>query len=195
MAVTVIEEFDSVSIKNASVQFKKGGTQQPGTKFGCVGSIEGEPEVAEMKKLCGAVTLKKKTKTTQINITVSAHIPVQVARDYFGFETTGLKPGIWSYGTESKGTDFVFTADVVDEFEDIVKLIAFPNCANATGFKFAIANGEEELAMLELEFTALPDEKNKFYYEAFVSELEDATVATKWHTQFNTTLVEATVTP
>lgn len=190
--VKTIEEFDSVSIVNASIQFKKNGTQEPGTKFGCVGTVEGEPEIKEIKKICGGVTMKKKTKTTEIKITVSAHIPVQVARDYFGFDTSGLKTGVWAYGSESKGNDFVFTADVVDEFQDIVKLIAFANCSNSTGFKFSIANGEEELAMMELEFTALPDELNKFYYEAFVDELSDATIAQKWHTQFNSSLVKET---
>ncbi|WIG23686.1 phage tail protein [Bacillus anthracis] len=193
--VKVIEEFDSVSIVNASIQFKKKGVQEPGTPFGCVGTIEGEPEIKEIKKICGGATIKKKTKTTEIKITVAAHIPVKVARDYFGFDTTGLKPGIWAYGSESKGNDFVFTADVVDEFQDIVKLIAFPNCSNSTGFKFSIANGEEELAMMELEFTALPDDLKKFYYEAFVDELADATVAQKWHTQFNSTLVKGTPAP
>lgn len=193
--VKVIEEFDSVSIVNASIQFKKKGVQEPGTPFGCVGTIEGEPEIKEIKKICGGATIKKKTKTTEIKITVAAHIPVKVARDYFGFDTTGLKPGIWAYGSESKGNDFVFTADVVDEFQDIVKLIAFPNCSNSTGFKFSIANGEEELAMMELEFTALPDDLKKFYYEAFVDELSDATVAQKWHTQFNSTLVKGTPAP
>ncbi|MGN4823550.1 phage tail protein [Bacillus cereus group sp. MYBK12-2] len=190
--VKVIEEFDSVTIANASIQFKKKGVQEPGEKFGCVGTIEGEPENKETKKICGGVTLKKKSKTTELKITVSAHIPVKVARDYFGFDTTGLKKGVWAYGSDSKGYDFVFTADVVDEFEDLVKRIAFPNCSNSTGFKFAIANGEEELAMLELEFTALPDDLNHFYYEAFVDELEDATVAQKWHTQFNSALVQGT---
>ncbi|HDR4766765.1 phage tail protein [Bacillus cereus] len=190
--VKVIEEFDSVSIANASIQFKKKGIQEPGTKFGCVGTIEGEPEIKEIKKLCGGTTVKKKSKTTELKITVSAHIPVKVARDYFGFDTTGLKPGVWAYGSESKGYDFVFTADVVDEFEDLVKLIAFPNCSNSTGFKFSIANGEEELAMMELEFTALPDDLKNFFYEAFKDELADATVAQKWHTQFNSALVKAT---
>ncbi|HDR6247388.1 TPA: phage tail protein [Bacillus cereus] len=190
--VKVIEEFDSVSIANASIQFKKKGTQEPGTKFGCVGSIEGEPENKEMKKTCGGVTLKKKSKTTELKVTVSAHIPVKVARDYFGFNTTGLKPGVWAFGSDSKGYDFVFTADVVDEYQDVVKLIAFPNCSNSTGFKFAIASGEEELAMMELEFTALPDDLKNFYYEAFVDELADATVAQKWHTQFNSALVKGT---
>lgn len=47
---TVIQEFDAVSIKNASVQFFKDGQQQPGTKFGCVGQIEGETEIIEIVK-------------------------------------------------------------------------------------------------------------------------------------------------
>ncbi|ARJ24391.1 phage tail protein [Bacillus mycoides] len=190
--VKVIEEFNSMSIANASIQFKKKGTQEPGAKFGCVGTIEGEPEIKEMKKVCGGVTLKKKSKTTEIKVTVSAHIPVKVVRDYFGFDTAGLKPGVWAYGSESKGNDFVFTADVVDDFDDVVKLIAFPNCSNSSGFKFSIASGEEELAMMELEFSALPDDLKKFYYEAFVDELADATVAQKWHTQFNSTLIKGT---
>ncbi|HHY0836440.1 TPA: hypothetical protein ACVW80_002368 [Bacillus thuringiensis] len=118
--VKVIEEFDSMTIVNSSIQFKKKGKQEPGTKFGCVGTIEGEPEIKEMKKTCGGVTLKKKSKTTEIKVTVSAHVPVNVVRDYFGFDTTGLKPGIWAYGSESKGNDFVFTADVVDEFQEIL---------------------------------------------------------------------------
>ncbi|MGH0950859.1 phage tail protein [Bacillus mycoides] len=188
----VIEEFDSMSIVNASIQFKKKGTQEPGAKFGCVGTVEGEPEIRERKKTCGGVTLKKKAMTTELKVTVSAHIPVKVVRDIFGFDTAGLKPGIWAYGTESKGYNFAFTADVVDDFEDVVKLIAFPNCSSSSGFKFSIANGEEELAMMELEFSALPDELRKFYYEAFVDELADATVAQKWHTQFNAGLVKGT---
>ncbi|PNK27185.1 phage tail protein, partial [Bacillus thuringiensis] len=36
------------------------------------------------------------------------------------------------------------------------------------------------------------DELNKFYYEAFVDELSDATIAQKWHTQFNSALVKET---
>ncbi|SFA50926.1 hypothetical protein SAMN05192569_102816 [Parageobacillus thermantarcticus] len=192
---TVIQEFDAVSIKNASVQFFENGQQQPGKKFGCVGQIEGETEIIEIVKKCEGIEVKKKSKPVKMNLTVSAHIPVQVARDFFGLRNEDLKPGVWAYGTLSKGKSFVFTADVIDEFEDIVKLIAFPNCTNSSGFKIAIENGADEVAMLELEFTALADSLNNFYYEALVAELEDPTVAEQWHTQFTPELVKAVPTP
>jgi hypothetical protein len=192
---TVIEEFDAVSIKNASVQFFEGGTQQAGKKFGALGSIEGETEVIEIVKKAEGVEVKKKSKPVKMNLTVSAHIPVQVARDFFGLSNDDLKPGIWAYGSLAKGKRFVFTADVIDEFEDIVKLIAFSNCSNAAGFKIAIENGSDEVAMLELEFTALADSLNNFYYEALVSELADPSLADQWHTQFTPALVQAVPAP
>jgi hypothetical protein len=192
---TVIQEFDAVSIKNASVQFIDNGTQQPGKKFGCIGTIEGETEGIEIVKKCEGVEVKRKFKPNKMNLTVNAHIPVQVARDFFGLTNQDLKPGVWAYGELSKGKQFVLTADVIDEFEDVVKLIAFPNCSNNTGFKISIENGADEVAMLELEFTALKDSLGNLYYEAFVNELEDPTVAEQWHTQFTPELVKAVPTP
>ncbi|MFB7157339.1 hypothetical protein [Lysinibacillus sp. NPDC056232] len=103
MLKQVIEQFDAWNIKNASIQFMKENKQEPGTKFGCMGTIASEPETT--------VTLK-------LNVTVSAHVSVQVLRDYFGLSNEDLKPGIYSYGSNSLGKDFVFTADVVDGFED-----------------------------------------------------------------------------
>jgi hypothetical protein len=192
---TVIQEFDAVSIKNASVQFIDNGVKQAGEKFGALGSIEGETEVIEIVKKAEGVEVKRKSKPVKMTLTVSAHIPVKVARDFFGLSTTDLKPGIWAYGTASKGKQFVLTADVIDEFEDVKKLIAFPNCSDTSGFKIQVENGADEVAMLELEFTALVDELGNIYYEALVDELTDATVATSWHTNFTPTLVEAVPAP
>jgi hypothetical protein len=192
---TVIQEFDAVSIKNASVQFFEDGVQEAGKPFGLLGSIEGETEVIEIVKRAEGIEVKRKSKPVKMTMTVSGHVPVKVARDFFGLKTDGLKPGIWSYGTLSKGKQFVFTADVIDEFEDVVKLIAFPNCSDTAGFKISVENGADEVAMFELEFTALADGKNNFYYEALVDELVDATVATKWHTKFDSALVEPVPAP
>lgn len=191
----VIKEFDSVSITNASIQFFDKGEQQEGTKFGCVGQLESETELRQIVKLCEGVEVKKVSKPQKSDVTVAAHIPINVFRDFYGITNENLKPGVYSYGTQSKGKKFVLTADVVDEFEDVTKLIAFSNCSSTSGLKFTIENGSEEVALMELEFTALPDEHKQIYYESLIPELEDPTVAEQWHTKFNRELVEATAEP
>ncbi|MBO0586457.1 phage tail protein [Sporosarcina sp. E16_8] len=193
MAVTKVIEFDAVSIKNASIQVFENNVAGAGTSFGCVGSIEGETEVKELVKICEGVEAKKVVIPLKMNLSVSAHIPVDVARDIFGLSNEGLKAGVFAYGPESLGKRFIFTADVVDEFEDVVKLIAFPNSSNASGFQIKVENGQDEVALLEMEFTALVDPNNKFYYEAMVTEIEEADVAiaTSWHTAFTTELVKS----
>ncbi|WP_107838388.1 phage tail protein [Metasolibacillus meyeri] len=195
MPEQVIEQFDAWNIKNASIQFKKGGVQQTGTKFGCVGSLSVEPETTMLTKRCGRAVQKEKAVTTKLNVTVSAHIEVAVLRDIFGLSNAELKDGVYSYGANSIGSDFVFTADVVDDFEELTKLIAFPNASSATGMTLNIDTSQEELAMVELTFSAAADVKNQFYYEAITAELEDEEIAEQWHTQFNRALVEQVPTP
>jgi len=195
MPTQIITEFDSWSIANSSIQFIKNGTQQTGTKFGSVGTISFEPETTTLQKKEGRVVTKEKVVTTKLNVTVSAHIPVAVARDYFGLSNEGLKPGVYSYGEGSLGKDFVWTADVVDDFEDVTKLIAFPKASNSAGLTLSIDSSQEELALLELSFSAVADEAGQFYYEALVPELEDPTIAAQWHTQFKRSLVAGTETP
>lgn len=188
---TVVTEFDAVSIRNASVQFIENGVAAEGTSFGATGSIEGETESVVIEKKSAGLTTKSVTKPQKMNLTYAGHFPVTVLRDIFGLSNEGLKPGIYSYGQSSKGKNFILTADVVDEFEDVKKLIAFPNVSSTTGLKIqAIENGAEEVAQIEFEFTVLPDEKGNLYYEALEPELSDATVATQWHTAFTPTLVE-----
>lgn len=191
-----IEVFDAVSVTNASVQFKNTTTNsyEAGTSFGCIGSIEGETEVVNKALKCGADTKKQITKASKMTLkVVLASVPIAVARNVFGLSNDGLKEGVYSYGSMSKGKDFIFTADVIDEFEEITKLIAFPNASNTTGFKIqTIENGAEEVANIEFELTALPDSQGQIYYEAYEEQVTDASVKTKWHTQFTRELVEAT---
>ncbi|PGW56033.1 phage tail protein [Bacillus thuringiensis] len=190
----IIEEFDSMTFTNVGIQFIKGGVQQVGTNFGCVGTIEGETEMLEKVKKCEGVEVKKISKPTKMNMTLSGHLRVDVLRRLFGIKTDGLKAGVWSYGTTSKGESFVLTADVVDEFSEFKKFVAFSNCASTTGFKFKVENGSDEVAETELEFTALKDSNGEFYYEALADEVEDAQVKGKWHTQFTPELVKAVAT-
>ncbi|GGD05418.1 phage tail protein [Pontibacillus salipaludis] len=191
---TTVETFDAVSVKNTSQQFfATDGTQEDGTPIGCVGTVGGETEIKEIVKRCEGVETKKKTKPIKMNLTLSAHVKVEVLRKLFGLTNEGLKPGVYSYNANAKAEKFVLTADVVDDFEERTKLIAFPNCVSATGMKFNVENGADEVALTELEFTAYPDSKGKLYYEALVSELDDPSMADTWHTNFDTTLVETTV--
>lgn len=144
----------------------------------------------EKVKKCEGVEVKKMSKPTKMNMTLSGHLRVDVIRKVFGIKADGLKAGVWSYGTKSKGKSFVLTADVIDEFSDVKKMVAFSNCTSTTGFKFKVENGADELAETELEFTALKDSNDDFYYEALVDEVDDAQVKEKWHTQFTPDLVK-----
>ncbi|MGM9925167.1 MAG: phage tail protein [Bacillus sp. (in: firmicutes)] len=193
MVVTIIEEFDAIRITNASIQFKKNGVQQPGTRFGCLGKLEGETEMKEFVKRCEGIEVKKVSKPQKILLTLTGHISVEVARDIFGLSNVGLKAGVYSYGADSKALPFVFTADVIDDFEDIVKHIAFANCSSNTGLKINVENGGDEVVEVEMEFTVMLDSKNNLYYEAFADEVEDQTVIEKWHTQFTPGLVDAAI--
>ena len=195
--VQVIKEFDATDIVEASIQFHNpDGTKEPGTPFGCVGTLDGEPEVVTITKVCGRRTLKSKSKTQHMNMTIAAHISEQVARDYFGMETEGLKAGVWAAGSMTTGRDFTLTITAIDEFGDQRKLMAFPNASNTAGFRIRpLDTSAEEIAMLELEFSAYSDENGYFYYEAIEAELEDPTVADSWHTDFSADLVNAVPLP
>lgn len=192
---TVVEDFAPTDIKNSSVQFfGADGTKQTGEKFGCVGSVEGETTLRELIKTCEGVEVAKKVKPVKSDLTITAHVKVSVVRDLFGLSNEDLKPGVYKYSNQSKGKEFVFTADVIDEFEEVTKLIAFPKTVSASGFAFTIENGADEVAQMETSVTAYPDDKGNIYYEAFVAELQDPTVADTWHSDFNYSLVEEVTT-
>lgn len=190
--MAIVKEFDAVSIGNASIQFIEDGQQQEGEKFGCIGQLESETEIIEIVKRCAGVEVKKKGKPQKATVTVTAHVPVSVFRKYYGLKSDGLKAGVYSYGTDSKGLNFTYTADVIDEFEDVTKMIAFVNCSSTSGLKFTIENGADEVALLEFEFTSLPNDDRQIYYETIIDELEgeDKTdILENWHKQFTPELV------
>lgn len=191
MASKKIETFDPVSIKNTSVQFK-GDDKDKSTKFGCVGSIEGETEMKELVKHCEGVEVRKRVKPEKMTLTLEGHVKVDVMRNIVGLENKDLKKGIYRYSTDAKGKEFTLTGDVEDEFEDVTKLIAFPNCISNEGLKFSIENGADEVAEVEMEFDAYPEGKD-IYYEAIIDELDDDDkddIQEKWHSEFDMDLIE-----
>lgn len=181
-----IIEFDAMRIRNASLQYED---DTPTDKFECLGSIEGETEMRTIVKRCEGVVRKSKSFPISHSLTLTGYVPVKTLRNVFGISSEGLKAGVYSYGVDSKGKDFCLTVDVIDDFEDIVKLVAFPNSNSATGLKYSIDNDADETAYVELEFDVNPDEAGQFYYEAFVDEV-DATVSNQWHINFTRELVE-----
>ncbi|EAE9287320.1 phage tail protein [Listeria monocytogenes] len=189
---TIVEDFDATRVTNVGTKFT-GDTAS--IAFGCLGSIEGETELLELVKKCEGVETKKKTTPQKMTLTLTGHVKVDVLRDIFGLSNEGLKVGVYSYGADSLSKPFILTADVLDEFEAQTKLIAFSNCVAATGLKVTVENGADEVAEIELEFTAMIDENRKCYYEAIVSELDatgrDAFVK-QWHTNFTPEMVVAT---
>ncbi|EAC8303050.1 phage tail protein [Listeria monocytogenes] len=189
---TIIEEFDATRVTNVGTKFSEDATS---IAFGCLGSIEGETELLELVKKCEGVETKKKTTPQKMSLTLNGHVKVPVLRDIFGFSNEGLKAGVYSYGADSLSKPFVLTADVLDEFEAQTKLIAFSNCVAATGLKITVENGADEVAEVELEFTAMIDDNRKCYYEAIISELDEAdkdAFVKQWHTNFTPDMVIAT---
>lgn len=178
-------DFSPVAIKNASVQFL--GATQTATKFGCMGTLSAETEVRTITKRCeGSEEII--TIPIYMTVTVGAHIRRDVIRNVFGIDSKDLKEGVYSYGINSKGKNFVFTADVIDEFQDIKQLIAFSKCSNLTGLSITVDNDADDVPYVDLEFRANADELSNFYYEAFVEDL-DQTIVSKWHTDFNSELI------
>lgn len=192
MAVTKVEEFDPVRITNFGVMFK-GSTESQ--QFGATGQIDGETQMLTITKKKEGVVVKSLSKPQSMTLKLNAHVKVDPLRKIFGLSNEGLKPGVYSYGSDSSGQEFILTADAIDDFEDITKLIAFPNCSSSSGLVLSIENGADEVAELELEFTAMIDDHNKCYYEAFISELDDPSLADQWRTNFSYEVVQSIPAP
>lgn len=190
-------DFELYKIKNASIQYiNDDGTVEAGTRFGCMGSLAQTPSTETVQKTCEGEVTKQRTRKTQLEVTVSAHIERDVVRGIFGLNPDGLKDGVYAYGNNKAERNFIFTADIYDMDGTNKKMIAYPNANASSGFAFTVDNTQTELAQMEVTFVALPDEANELYYEAIEDEVTDATIKSDWHTQFSRDLIAAAaVTP
>lgn len=152
-------------------------------KTDCTGSIAVETETTTKAKTCGGQTIKEITKPTKMTITINAHVPIEIYRRVYGLaQDTAIKPGIYSYGKGSKGEKFAISAELVDDFEDTSKLIAFLKASSQNAFTFTIDSSEDEVSMVEIVATAYEDELGKWYHEALESELPEGLTKEKWLT-------------
>ncbi|MDA9429143.1 structural component [Enterococcus mundtii 1A] len=187
MTTKIVETFYPVDIANVAIKFEKETTA---VTFGCTATLSAETEMRTIAAKCGAETIQEISKPIKMTATITGHAPVSVLRRIFGLSNEGLTEGVYAYGLDSKGEGGTLTADIVDDFNDLVKIMAFPTMISVTGFKFTVDKGSDEVAPVELEFTCKPDEFRKFYYEAFADELEDDELADKWRKNFSYELVK-----
>lgn len=186
---TVFDEFDNCEIKNASIKFN---SAEAAIKFGCLGKIDVSSNITTVSKKCEGRVVKKKTRVTDLVVSLTSHVNKTVDKDLVGMKNDGLKEGIYAYGENSFCEKFTFCAEIED-MDGNKKLVAFPNCSNAKGLTLTVDNDATEIALKELEFSAMMDNYGKFYYEAEQKDLVDENVKEKWLTDFNYDLVKLEV--
>ena len=182
-----VEEFENYKIIEGSIQFNG----KSAVSFGCIGTLDGTANIEDVVKKCEGKVVKKTKRVTDMTVAVTAHTRVPVQRELVGLSNKGLKTGVHAYGTDTFSNPFVFAAKVLD-MEGNIKYIAFSNMENVKGLSIKINNDVTEIEMDDMEFSALADSNNKFYYEAYESELEDNDVKEKWLTNFTPELVKET---
>lgn len=178
--------FSDFELKQIGFKFKSGTTY---TSVPCVGSCEEEMESKVITKTCRGVVVKKIVKGTgNGTLKVTLHMPWAVYTQAYGMDLDTLIAGVKAYGRNSIHEAFSTVMDIEDE-DGAQKLKAYPNCVMNTGVTRKIENGAEEVAEIELEISAMPDEYGNGMYEALVDEL-DETVAGQWMTKFDPALVQ-----
>nr|WP_259545004.1 phage tail protein [Heyndrickxia oleronia] len=193
-----IKEFTPARITNLNIKFKG---EDLAEEFGCVGQIEGETEMLTVVKKCEGIEVRSKSSPQKMTLKITGHVKVAPLRKIFGLSNEGLKAGVYSYGSDSKSKDFSLSADVIDVFDETTKLIAFPNCTSSTGLTISIENGADEVAEMELEFTAMVDNYRKCYYEAMIEDImnnlgdEADFFIEEWRKNFTSQLPKAVSTP
>lgn len=160
------------------------------TSFGCIGTLEGTTETETVEKKCEGAVVKTIKKVTKVNVTMTGHPYVSVARKVVGMTNDGLKEGVYGYGADIKSKKIVFTAKVED-MEGNIKYIAFPNMDDVKGLNIKVDNDVTEIEMKEFEFSALKDENGMFYYEALEKDLKDESIKQQWLTNFTPDLVKS----
>ncbi|TWW13172.1 hypothetical protein LABALGNA3A7_09780 [Dellaglioa algida] len=184
-----VQTFDNVSITGLSFLFKG---EEAAILADCVGKFSVEAEMQDIVKKCGSIELKKLSKPIKMTAKITAHIPMDIYRHFYGLhQNADVKPGIFSYGPSSQGQQFALAVKISDDFENNFKLEAMLNVASSTGLTFEVENGADEVAALELEASILVDTLGEFYHEGIVAELgEDLTDA--WMTKLTPEVLKVT---
>lgn len=185
---TVFSEYE---IKNSAIKINDELSAEF-KKVGCVGSIEEALDCITVTKKCEGVVKKTVTRgagTGEAKITL--HMNYNLYVSIFGMDQSGLKEGVYAYGTSSRHKEFTYVAEVNDE-DGNIKYIAYPKCSVKTGPTNKIENGGEEVQEIEVTFSLYQDENGNCKYESPAIELgESDSLKTQWMTAFTPELVKA----
>ena len=175
--------FDATSITAIAFKFEGATTAE---QVDCSGSIAVETETQSVQKKCGSAVIKEITKPTRMTVTVTAHVPIAIFRNFYGLEQgTTTKAGVFSYGDTSNGKPFALSAQLEDDFEETYKLIGFGKARSQSGLTFTVENGADEVAMLEFVATVEKDALGYWYHETTEGEATGLTPQA-WLTDLNT---------
>lgn len=195
MANNTLQVFDECKITETHVKLydRSTGALATGkaTKLGCTGKLEISSEYKTIVKNCEGVEDKSVKKITKLTGTISVHMPLAIARTVFGLSNEGLKEGVYGISDTTNTPDMCLTTKAIDLFTDEEKYICLPKISFTTGFAKSIDNTSEEVAEVELEFTAYKDENKQFYYEACASEVDKTSIGDKWLEEFTPSIVKA----
>ena len=193
-ASNTVTVFDECKITETHVKLydRKTGelTKDEASKLGCTGKIEFSPEYKTIVKNCEGVEEKSTKKLVKLTGKISVHMPLRIARIIFGLTNEGLASGVYAISDTSCAPNMLLTTKAIDLFTDEEKYMCLPKISFTTGFAKTIDNTAEEIAEVELEFSAYKDANKKFYYESIASELDDE-IGSKWLKDFDPTMVVA----
>lgn len=190
-----ITEYNEYTVTEGHVRWLKEQAEgadkyEKGIGLGCTGSLNTETEIKVVTKTCEGNPVKEWPVPQKMTATFVGHMPVPIVRKAFGLTNKDLKPGVFSYGVDSRGGGGVFTWKTLNIEETITKFLAFPNGSFVGGLKLTLENGLDEIAQVEMTLTFMKDDNRQFYYEAFDEELEDEDVKNKWMQEFTPELVK-----
>ena len=191
MTTKLITVFSEYEIKNSAIKINDTESTEF-KKVGCVGSIEEALDCITVTKKCEGVVKKTVTRgagTGEAKITL--HMNYNLYVSIFGMDQSGLKEGVYAYGTGSRHKEFCYVAEVNDE-DGNIKYIAYPKCSVKTGPTNKIENGGEEVQEIEVTFSLYQDENGNCKYECPAIELSESdNLKTQWMTAFTPELVKA----
>lgn len=172
MAVRELKTFDPSQVGTISLQYKNESNDID--NITCIGMIQAETTVRTKSKTCSGATKDEVTYPQFVTVTATGYLGLETVRTLMGLNNEGLKPGVYGYNLTSKSPALTIVADLIDDMENVTKVVVFPNARSTKGLSFTVDNDSDDVAKVDMEFKATLDENGYFYYEVDGDELATA---------------------